>query len=445
MAIQQKNNNTLRQFVIGSFSNFFQSTSAAGVLIMAGTLTAILWVNSPLGYIFDDLIHTKMYFSFGAIELKMSFEHMVNDGLMVIFFLFVGLEIKREMLIGELASAKKAALPMIAAIFGMIVPAAIYAFINWGTPAIRGWGVPVATDIAFALGILALLGSRVPIGLKVFLAALAIVDDLLSVLIIALFYTSEIDMTALLSGLGVIAFLTVANRVGVRSLAFYSLFGLVLWFMFLNSGVHATISGVLLALVIPVRSDIKRKEFFEESHSLVNNILKTPEAARSRSEQLDVIHALEKMAEKVQSPLYRMEHWLQPYVYFVIMPVFALVNSGIHLDPSLLNTLTSPVSLGIIIGLFVGKQIAVTVSSWLAIKIGIAEVPEGANLKTIYGVSLLCGIGFTMALFVAQLAFLEPANLETAKIGILTGSAISALTGVYFLRKWLPKAKLQHS
>jgi len=421
-----------------AFQDFFQASSSAGIVIICFTAIAMVWINSPLGASYLDFLHQNLEITISGLHLHFTFEHFVNDALMVVFFLVVGLEIKREMLIGELSSVKRAMLPMVGAVFGMVFPAAIYAVLNAGTPAVRGWGVPVATDIAFALGFLALLGNRVPLGLKVFLAALAIVDDLLSVLVIAIFYTNDLNLLMLVWAGIVTTVLYAGNRLGIHNIKFYVIGGILLWFFVLQSGVHATIAGVVLALTIPVNRKMERQKFFRNVHDMVVDTMRTPEDVRRDADESDVIHALEKMSERVQSPLARIEHGLQPYVAFLIMPIFALANSGVAVSESMVEGLTSNLSLGIILGLFVGKQVGITLAAWLSLRLGWAELPANTTLKHVYGVSLLCGIGFTMALFVAHLAFIDHENLQAAKLSILLGSTISAIGGFMYLRRTLP-------
>jgi NhaA family Na+:H+ antiporter len=423
-----------------AFQDFFQASSSAGIVIICFTAIAMVWINSPLGASYLDFLHQNLEITISGLHLHFTFEHFVNDALMVVFFLVVGLEIKREMLIGELSSVKRAMLPMVGAVFGMVFPAAIYAVLNAGTPAVRGWGVPVATDIAFALGFLALLGNRVPLGLKVFLAALAIVDDLLSVLVIAVFYTNDLNLLMLVWAGIVTTVLYAGNRLGIHNIKFYVIGGILLWFFVLQSGVHATIAGVVLALTIPVNRKMERQKFFRNVHDMVVDTMRTPEDVRRDADESDVIHALEKMSERVQSPLARIEHGLQPYVAFLIMPIFALANSGVAVSESMVEGLTSNLSLGIILGLFVGKQVGITLAAWLSLRLGWAELPANTTLKHVYGVSLLCGIGFTMALFVAHLAFIDHENLQAAKLSILLGSTISAIGGFMYLRRTLPAA-----
>lgn len=429
----------LTTVIQSTFQDFFASSTAGGIVILVFTAIAMVWINSPWHGSYESFIHAPFSFNLFGLKLDFSFAHFVNDGLMVIFFVAVGLEIKRELLVGELSSLKRAMLPMIGAVFGMIGPAAIYLAFNGGTDAARGWGTPVATDIAFALGILALVGPRVPLGLKVFLAALAIVDDLLSVLVIALFYSSSLNVDMLMWAGMVTIVLYAGNRLGVQSVKFYILLGAALWVFVLFSGVHATIAGVVLAMTIPARRKLDGPVFFAEARSLVDEVLRRPEIDDDEATQMDVVHDLEKLAESVQTPLHRIEHALQPYVAFLIMPVFALVNAGVALNASLLDGIFSPVSLGIALGLFVGKQVGVTFAVWLSVKLGVAELPQGTSLMQMYGVAMLCGIGFTMALFVAHLAFVDPAHLDAAKLSILIGSTISAVAGSIVLRRSLQR------
>lgn len=421
--------------VQSSFAEFVQRTTSTGITILLITAVALVWTNSPWHASYEAFLHQPVKFVLGPLNLSFSLAHFVNDGLMVLFFLVVGLEIKREMLVGELSSRQKALLPMIAAVFGMVGPAVTYLLFNGGTDPARGWGVPVATDIAFALGVLALLGDRIPSGLRVFLAALAIVDDLLAVVVIAVFYTAALNIPMLLLAVAIVIILYGGNRLGIHSLWFYGVLGFVLWLVVLASGVHATIAGVALAMCIPAHSRIDRISFFTRSRDLIEQISKRTETDEDEGKQLDAVHALEEMCEHVQTPLYRIEHGLGTIVSFGIMPLFALVNAGVVITPAMIDGLTSPVALGIALGLFLGKQIGVTGSVWLSVRLGLTRLPSGVTMTQMYGVSLLCGIGFTMALFVANLAFLKPEHLDMAKLSVLVGSALSAVLGAIVLRR----------
>ena len=331
---------------------------------------------------------------------------------------------------------------MIAAVFGMIGPGLTYLAFNAGTPAVRGWGVPVATDIAFALGVLALLGDRVPTGLRVFLAALAIVDDLLAVLVIALFYTASLNVHMLFVAVGITALLYAGNRLRIYSLWYYGILGFLLWLVVLSSGIHATIAGVVLAMCIPAESRIDRVSFFTRARGILDAIAHRTTTDEEEGAQLDAVHSLERMCEHVQTPLHRIEHGLGTLVSFVIMPVFALVNAGVRIEPEMVAGLLSPVSLGIALGLFLGKQVGITFSVWLSCRLGITQLPSGVSMIQMYGVSILCGIGFTMALFVAHLAFIDPSHLAMSKLSILLGSTLSALVGAFVLRMVLAKRSI---
>lgn len=429
--------------VQSSFAEFVQRSTSTGITILFITAIALVWTNSPWHDSYEAFLHQPVKFVLGPLDLAFTLEHFVNDGLMVLFFLVVGLEIKRELLVGELSSRQKALLPMIAAVFGMVGPAVTYLLFNGGTDAARGWGVPVATDIAFALGVLALLGDRVPNGLRVFLAALAIVDDLLAVVVIAVFYTAALNVPMVLLALAIVIILYGGNRLGIHSLWFYGILGFILWIVVLASGVHATIAGVALAMCIPAHSRIDRISFFTRSRDLIDQISKRTETDEDEGKQLDAVHALEEMCEHVQTPLHRIEHGLSMVVSFGIMPLFALVNAGVVITPAMIDGLASPVALGIALGLFLGKQIGISGSVWLSVRLGLTRVPSGVSMAQMYGVSLLCGIGFTMALFVAHLAFINPEHLEMAKLSILLGSTLSAVIGAVVLRRLLPPAPLK--
>ncbi|MCA9299328.1 MAG: Na+/H+ antiporter NhaA, partial [Phycisphaerales bacterium] len=352
----------------------------------------------------------------------------INDGLMAIFFLLVGLEIKRELCGGELSSVRKALLPAAGAFGGMAGPALIFLAFNWGEPSARAWGVPMATDIAFALGVLALLGSRVPVGLKVFLTALAIVDDLGAVAVIAVFYTDSVKMAWLGTAGGVTALLIVLNRVGVRRLLFYMVPGVVLWLAVLKSGVHATVAGVVLAMCIPNSARLVRSALPE----VMSDILRRHDTGEGSPADLDAsaIHTLEARCKDVQSPLLRLEHALLPWVSFAIMPIFALANAGVDLRAMTVSDLVDPVAIGIMVGLFAGNQIGILSMSWIVVKAGLGSLPAGVTWRQLHGASVLAGIGFTMSFFIAGLAFRDPSDAEVAKLGILGGSLVAGVVGL---------------
>ncbi len=421
---------------------FLSKEASGGILLIICTVIALVWANSPFADSYHELWHTYLSIKVGEVGLKYSLHHWINDGLMVIFFFVVGLEIKRELLVGELSSAKKAALPIAAALGGMIMPALIYIAFNYGSEGSSGWGIPMATDIAFVVGILALLGPKVPIALKIFILALAIVDDIGAVLVIAVFYTSEISFISLVLAAALILLLIFMNKLGVRNLIVYSLIGIALWLAFLKSGVHATVAGVLLAFTIPASSRINTKKFTDETNRLLekfDNAGQHGENVLTNSERLHIIGLIESNCDKVLTPLQKFEHALHPWVSFLIMPIFALANAGVTLGGGLNEALKHPVSIGIILGLFLGKQSGIFLFSFLAVKLKWASEPEGVSWKKIYAASILAGIGFTMSLFIANLAFTSAELLNISKVGILSGSLLSGIVGFIILKSALSK------
>lgn len=423
------------------FRRFLGTESSSGLLLIGVTAIAMIWANSPYAATYFGLWHTPLSVELGGRRLEMDLSHWINDGLMVVFFLLVGLEIKREVLRGELASPRRAALPLAAALGGMVAPALAYLSINGGGPAARGWGVPMATDIAFALGMLSLAGKRAPLGLRVFLAALAIVDDLGAVLVIALFYTSSLDLRALAAAGGIFFVLCLFNLLHVRRAFPYVLLGIALWLAVHESGVHATIAGVLLAVAIPDRRRIDDDRFSRTVRSVLEVFERDQvpgEPTDLTPRQRDAVEAIEHACESVQTPLRRIEHALLPWVSFFIMPVFALANAGVALNAGAgpVEMLRTPIALGVILGLVAGKPVGIMLLAWLAVRLGWAELPEGTSWRSILGAALLGGIGFTMALFIADLAFKDPGALDAAKIGVLTGSVVTTIAGLAWL--WGP-------
>jgi NhaA family Na+:H+ antiporter len=421
------------------FQNFFQAESASGILLLVIAVLALIWANVwPV--IYTQLWELPWTIGTPSFGLTLSLRDWINDGLMAIFFFLVGLEIKREILVGELASLRQAALPLAAAAGGMAAPAAIYTIFNAGTPAAHGWGIPMATDIAFALGVLALLGSRVPPGLRVFLAALAIVDDLGAVIVIAFFYTEHISWTALGIGLGTFIALLALNRLGLRNALIYITLGLVLWVAFLLSGIHATIAGVLLALAVPSRTRTDATAFIDlaqtdlEEFTLAGGIGK---AAQLNESQQTALQALESATEEMLAPLQRIETALAGWVAYGIVPLFALANAGVILAGGVGPPYTWRVFLGTAAGLLLGKPIGIIAASWIAATAGAAK-PTGIHWRHIFGASLLGGIGFTMAIFIANLAFTTPHLLPAAKIGILVASPLAGLAGLLVLGTMKP-------
>jgi Na+:H+ antiporter, NhaA family len=422
--------------LVRPFQEFAKLESSGGILLIGCTVAALIWANSPWASGYFHLWHTNLTFGFAGKLLSEPLHFWINDGLMALFFLLVGLEIKRETLVGELASLRKAALPIAAALGGMIVPAGFYAVFNHGGPGASGWGIPMATDIAFALGVLALLGDRVPVSLKVFLAALAIVDDIGAVLVIAFFYTEHISWI----GLGVAGFfflaLIAANRADARHPLIYAALGVGLWLAFLQSGIHATVAGVLLAMTIPTRERIDGHGFLARSEKILAEFRRveeegeTIEGAASKSAALDL---LVHDCVRAESPMLRFEHALTPWNKHVIMPIFALANAGVVLGAGAARVLADPISLGVICGLVFGKPIGIVLFSWLATQSRVAAMLEGIGWRQILGVGMLGGIGFTMSLFVANLAFGDTPVLELAKVGILAASLVSGIAGAIVL------------
>lgn len=374
------------------FRNFFTSSSAGGILLLLCVALSLIIANTGFAGEFTSLLSSEIGFSTDSIHLNYPLITWINDGLMAIFFLLVGLEIKREIVEGELSSLRKASLPVLAAIGGVLVPAVIFSLFNNGTPTANGWGIPMATDIAFALGILSLLGNKVPSGLKIFLAALAIVDDLMAILVIAIFYSTELHLNYLAYAGGLFALQIIFNRIGVKNIFFYIIPGVVMWYFIHHSGIHATIAGVLTALTLP-----------------------TTEGAD-------------------ESPLEKLEHALTKPVNFLIMPIFAIANTNITFEAGMTEGLISNLGLGIVLGLFLGKPIGIFAMSWLSVKLKIAQLPEEITWTHVLGLGILGGIGFTMSIFIALLSFNDPALQAEAKFAILIASIIAGITGFLLLK-----------
>ena len=434
--------------VLAPFRRFTRTQSASGIVLLAATAIALGWANSPWADSYHDLWELPVGGTLGPASFRTTLHHLINDGLMAVFFFLVGLEIKREMIAGELASLRTASLPLIAALGGMVVPAAIYALVNRGGPGAPGWGVPMATDIAFALGVLALLGDRVPIGLKVFLAALAIVDDIGAVLVIAVFYSSGVAWGPLAGAAGLLLLAVGLNRAGARQPWTYGAIGLALWATVLLSGIHATVAGVLLAFAIPVRTRLNEREFLTKARRALDDFDAAAAATAadprttvlSNADHHTAIEEIETLCEKAQPPLIRLEHALHGTVSFGIMPIFALANAGVTLDAAALGSaVVSPVTIGTALGLLIGKPLGIFGFSWLAVRLRIAALPQGATWLACAGVAVLGGIGFTMALFIAGLAFPvgtpQAALLDAAKLGILVASVVAGVGGALLLRR----------
>jgi NhaA family Na+:H+ antiporter len=414
------------ELLTSPFVRFARMEAASGILLLASTIAALIWANSPWEHGYHAIWEAQVSVGFGKFILSESRHGWIDDGLMSIFFFLVGLEIKREVLIGELSSLRQAAFPFIAAMGGTIVPALLYLTVAHAGPAGRGWGIPMATDIAFALGVLALLGKRVPVSLKIFVTALAIVDDILAVLVIALFYTDEIRLLSLAIGLVGVALAFGANLLGIRKPSVYAFLGVAIWFAVLKSGVHATVAGVLLAFTIPAQTYIDRDAFVRRSRSLLDRF----EAASENSfESHAAIHTLETQCELIESPLHRIEHYLQPWVSFLVMPLFAFANAGVRIWGNVSSAIKHPVSIGVFLGLCIGKPLGIWLFAWLSTRVGLANAPAQLSWRKIFGASWLCGIGFTMSLFIATLAFGEGFLLDMSKIGTLAASLIAGVCG----------------
>jgi NhaA family Na+:H+ antiporter len=423
--------------ILAPFREFTRNSASSGVLLMAAAVVAMVLANSPWSAEWEAFWETELAISLGALDVSQSLLHWINDGLMVIFFLVVGLEIKREVLVGELASVRRATLPIVAAAGGAILPAVIFLAIVGGGEASRGWGIPMATDIAFALGVLAILGSRIPVGLRVFLAALAIVDDLLAVLVIAVFYTSDLSLPALAAAGVILIALIVANLLGVRRPLVYGLLGIALWMAVFQSGIHATVAGVLLAFTIPARTRIDPDAFVARARAIVDDF--EGQTVAGEDARTEAHHAalweLEDAAEKAQAPMLKIEHALNPWTAFLIVPLFALANAGVAIRGELADIVVEPVFLGVFLGLIIGKQVGISLAAWAVVRLGLASLPDGVRWRHIYGAAWLGGIGFTMSLFIASLAYGDGPLLAFSKVGILAASIVAGIGGYLVLRR----------
>ncbi len=431
---------TIENRVIMPAMQFMQREKSSGIVLAISVVVALIMANSPLREQYASFF--EQYFGFvfnGRPFLNFNLEHWINDGLMSMFFFVVGLELKREFIGGELRNLRKVTLPVSAAVFGMLVPAAIYALLNLGTPVFQGWGIPMATDIAFALAVLYMLGDRVPISAKVFLTTLAIVDDLGAVLVIALFYTSEISLFNIGLGMVILLVMFAGNRLGVKSIWFYGILGIGgLWTAFLLSGIHATISAVLAAMVIPADSRIPENAFMARIRRLLRQLetAETNDVRTLTSTQVDILSRVKDDANKAIPPLQRLEHGLHPLVSFVIMPVFALANAGVSfVDMDLTSLFENHVAVGVLLGLLLGKPIGIVAGVWIMEKMGWGKRSRSMTWRRIAGLGFLASIGFTMSMFVAMLAFDEPQFHVQAKVGIFAASIVGGIIGYRLLRK----------
>lgn len=426
--------------VYSSFEHFLHTQTTSGLVLIAATLIALIIANSPFAEVYYHIIHTDITFEVGSWDLSHSLHHWINDGLMAIFFFMVGLEIKRELTVGELSIFKNAVLPIVAAIGGMVFPAIIYIFFNHSGVGADGWGIPMATDIAFAISILVLLGKRISPALVTFLVALAIVDDLGAVLVIALFYTQEISTLPLFLAFASFGLLFVFNRLGIHMILPYFIVGIFMWFFMLESGVHATIAGVLAAFAIPSKPKFAPVNFTRKLRDLLDEYDSYPVATdhTTHDKQKSILNTIQDRIYRVGTPSQRLEQSLHLPVALVVIPIFALANAGVSIDfSSICSYIISDISLGIIFGLVFGKVIGIFGISYLAIKLKIAHLPKDTTMFQIFAVSFLGGIGFTMSIFVADLAFVSNREMMfEAKVGILLASLISGLTGYFMLRTY---------
>ena len=441
------------KYIINPVNSFISKSTTGGIVLFVSALIAIILANSSFSEWYHHLWEHKIGFYFdGNTYLNYSIHHWVNDGLMAIFFFVVGLELKRELIGGELSNPKNAMLPIIAAVGGMVVPALFYTFFNYGTESAHGWGIPMATDIAFALGVLYLLGDRIPLSLKVFLTALAIVDDLGAVMVIAIFYTAEIDYFMLFTGLGFVVFLFLSKAFGIRNTIYYAVIGIFcVWLPFLLSGVHATIASVLVAFTIPADSRVNENAFIGKIKLYLNQFKyadQNEKVPTLSSEQLHVLEDMRIVTKDAMTPLQRLEHRMHPFVSFVIMPVFALANAGVTFSNDIFTEVTSNVTLGVAVGLIFGKVLGVFGISMAVIKLKIANMPEGLTSRHLFGVGFLAAIGFTMSLFVTNLAFTGPTpelvaeHQLQAKLGIFMASLIAGVIVFIILKNIKPKTLL---
>jgi NhaA family Na+:H+ antiporter len=418
-------------------SRFIHQEYTGAIILFASVVIALVWANSPFSSSYHAVWDTEFLLSFAGHGLSHPLHAWINDGLMALFFFVIGLELKREFMAGELSSLKKASLPMMAALGGMLIPALIYFSINNGLPSAKGWGIPMATDIAFALGILSLAGKNIPGSVKVFLSALAVADDLGAVLVIACFYTADIAFVPLIAGFAFLLILGIGNLMGIRSAAFYLIVGLAVWGSFLLSGVHATIAGVLVAFMIPARTKIDEHEFTRKLRTNTNEFeLAIPqEGALTTAEQHQTIEKIKQLCLDAETPLQKIEYTLHPWVAFAIMPLFALANAGMVINSGFFTSMINPVSIGIILGLLIGKFLGVFLFTWLMIRLKISELPQRTGWGHIAGVALLAGVGFTMSLFISGLAFHDPSLVDQAKSGILIASTVAGIFGIIVLKR----------
>ena len=429
-----------RRFV-RPFVRFTRIEAASGIVLLVSALVAIVWANSAMSDTYFEILDTHVTIEFGGFHFDESVQHIINDGLMAIFFFVVGMEIKRELVLGDLRDPKAAALPVMAAVGGMVVPAAIYLALNaqTGGEALRGWGIPMATDIAFAVGVVALLGSRVPPAGKLFLLALAIADDIGAITVIAVFYTEELHLNYLALAIGGLALVWVAQRIGIRSLTFYVPLALAVWYFTLESGVHATLAGVALGFLTPARPLYRPAEFDERARAILDQYPIEQEGVRAQEHADHEALLLSEIASEAVSPLNRAEHALVGWSSFLVVPLFALANAGVDFrDTAFDEAVTSTIALGVALGLVVGKIVGISSFTYLAVRLGLGKLGAGMNWVHVGGLAAVAGIGFTVSIFVAGLAFIDDVLINYAKVGIFVGSFAAGILGavtLFFARR----------
>ena len=425
--------------------SYIHTEQIGAIILLLGAVAALGWVNSPWSNTYADFWHTHVAFDIHIFSIAQDLKHIVNDGLMAVFFFLVGLEIRRELIFGEMSTLRKAALPAFAAIGGMVVPAAIYLAFNGSGEGAVGWGIPMATDIAFALGVLALVGKRIPTELRVFLLGLAVVDDLGAIAVIATFYTETIDWLHLLMSAGMFGLIWVFFRLGVRSLGFYIILSVLMWQFLLESGIHATLAGVALAAIVPHQPDLQRKDYRKAVEPLLHDFELALERGDEETAQ-SITGQIEKLTRSTAGPMERIEHMVHPWVSFFILPVFALANAGVVFTTDTLSgAASSQITLGVASALLVGKVLGIFGLSWLAVRLGLGQLPSTVHWIHVLGVGFLAGIGFTVAIFVSGIAFADHALVDQSKIGIFVASLIAGVVGYLFLRFASPRLAKPHT
>ena len=427
--------------IILPVQHFIHTESIGGIVLLGATLTALGWANSPWANDYHHMLETHLTLDVALFSVDLSVDEWINDGLMAIFFFVVGLEIKRELMFGQLSTLRTAALPAVAAAGGMVVPALVYIAFNVDGDGAHGWGIPMATDIAFALGVLALLGRRIPMELRVFMLGLAVVDDLGAIAVIAVAYTESIDFGQIGLASSLILVMIVANRLGFRQPAFTAGLAFLIWVAVLKSGIHATVAGVLIAGLTPAKPAFSREEFAQESDALLAEY-RTAVVARDRGRSEAILGEIEEISQATEAPLERLERLAHPWASYVILPLFALANAGIHFTSgNLEQAASSTVTIGVAGGLIVGKLVGITLFPWVASRLGLVQLPGPISWVQVAGAGLLGGIGFTVAIFVAGLAFDDPSLVDNAKMGILVASLVAGLSGYALLRLFAGPAR----